>query len=335
MNSSKYEKFLHFIKDKNILILTHDLVDLDGFASVHLLHHLCNRLFPEILCSIAFSNISRSTRNFIHNFSKKFDNINLSENKNTLLSDIKLVIVLDTNNLDLVKFPQDYEESITDAPIIFIDHHLDLEKRSEDIADELNLIFEDFSSTTEIICDLYKHNRLEIPHHLKMLAISAILTDSGFFKFANKATFKHFSELFDERFEYQDILDLLEHESDVSERIAKIKGLQRVKLRKVGVWLIGISDVSSYSAVVASMLLSVGCDISVVCSKDNSKQIITTRATRSICSKTGLHLGKLLSELDEGSGGGHDGAASINGTFDLELVKNKILEKIEQTLIGP
>ena len=58
--------------------------------------------------------------------------------------------------------------------------------------------------------------------------------------------------------------------------------------------------------------------MSIVYSKGANSFRITTRAKKEICLKTGLHLGKILSEIEEGSGGGHDGAASLNGenSFD-------------------
>jgi hypothetical protein len=131
----------------------------------------------------------------------------------------------------------------------------------------------------------------------------------------------------------QDILTLLTYNIDISEKIAKIKGMQRTQLVRIGKYLVGITNVSSFGASVASMLINLGFDIAIVSSKEKSEFKITTRATSDICFETGLHLGKILNNVSEGSGGGHDGAASINGISDLKVIINEILENVKQILI--
>ncbi|GAG99775.1 unnamed protein product [marine sediment metagenome] len=77
------------------------------------------------------------------------------------------------------------------------------------------------------------------------------------------------------------------------------------------------------------MLIKTGFDISIIYSKEKDKNMINSRAKKSICMKTGLHLGKIfeeISEYSEGSGGGHDGAAAltfkqISIQFFLKLLK--------------
>ena len=81
------------------------------------------------------------------------------------------------------------------------------------------------------------------------------------------------------------------------------------------------------------MLISVGFDIGIVISERNDETIISTRAKKEICLKTGLHLGKILSEIGEGSAGGHDGAASLNCNLDSEKALKKVIEKIKKVLI--
>ena len=50
--------------------------------------------------------------------------------------------------------------------------------------------------------------------------------------------------------------------------------------------------------------------------------------------KTGLHLGKIVSEITNVNGGGHDGAATLNGKIDLAESLNQLIEKIKETLIS-
>jgi len=78
MLKSKFDRFLAFIKNKIILITTHDIVDIDGLASCFTLKYLLTALNDEFLdsknqeISIYFSELSKSTKNFITNFNKLF-----------------------------------------------------------------------------------------------------------------------------------------------------------------------------------------------------------------------------------------------------------------------
>jgi len=47
-----------------------------------------------------------------------------------------------------------------------------------------------------------------------------------------------------------------------------------------------------------------------------------------------LHLGKILNGISNGDGGGHDGAATLNGENDLERNLNEIIDNIKRTLIN-
>ncbi|MFW9783246.1 MAG: hypothetical protein ACFFFB_13270, partial [Candidatus Heimdallarchaeota archaeon] len=64
-----------------------------------------------------------------------------------------------------------------------------------------------------------------------------------------------------------EILNLLESDSELSERIARVKGLKRVGLLKAENWLIGVSRVSNFSASVATTLINVGFDVGIIFSK--------------------------------------------------------------------
>ena len=122
---------------------------------------------------------------------------------------------------------------------------------------------------------------------------------------------------------------------DLSEKMAKIKGLQRVEIIQAGEFLIGASHVSAYEATVASSLLNVGFDVTIVLAQKKKEFRISTRARKDLCFKTGLHLGKILdkvAKIHEITGGGHDGAAGITGQEDYELLMEQIIDQVKQIL---
>ncbi|MHA2009742.1 MAG: DHH family phosphoesterase [Promethearchaeota archaeon] len=331
---SRYKDFLSFLKGKKILITTHDLVDIDGFASCFSLKFFLIESLGKPIVSLFFSELSKSTKEFMIQFKKKFPEFEVEFKKEVDISQFDICLILDTSNISQIQFSKS-EKIELNIPYIIIDHHYVSDNIKDGNIDSLNLIKDNFSSTAEIILELFEQNGQELTPPYRSLIISAILTDSGFFRYGNNKTIINVGKLLNEEVKIQDIHDLLNRRIDVSERIAKIKGLQRVEIIRIRDYLIGISNVSSYGASVASMLLRSGFDVSLVHTKEKRKNIINCRANKNICLQTGLHLGKILegiSEFCEGSGGGHDGAASLTFNCNLEEILPKIIKKIKQIL---
>lgn len=334
MLSSKFKDFLAFLKRKNILIITHDLVDIDGLASSFVLKFFLTKYFKNQDISIYLSELTKSTKNFITNFNAKFPEFDFSYEKKINLSNIDVFLIVDTNNLNQIEFNDNLGISCTNIPYLFIDHHHYTRKDSN--RPILDLMNENYSSTAEIILELCEYFKLKLTTPLKILIICAILTDSGFFKHGNNATILNVSKLLCEDINIQDIQLLLKNDIDISLKIANIKGLQRVKLIREGNYLIGITNVSSFGASVASMLIKMGFDIGIVISKEQNITRFNTRAKKTVCIKTGLNLGKILEEMSEeykGSGGGHDGAASLTINIESDRIVLEIIDKIKQFII--
>jgi nanoRNase/pAp phosphatase (c-di-AMP/oligoRNAs hydrolase) len=331
MLNSKKENFLNFLKGKNLLITTHDLADLDGFFSGIVLKYCFEKYFPNQNIFFTFTGLSKHTKSFVNKFSIKFPNFNFTFHEHVELSDIDVIVIVDSNNIEQIQL---FKNSVFKIPHIFIDHHVNLQKNYKGNVSSLNLIYDKYSSTSEIVFELFDDCNIEFPIPYKYLLVSAILTDSGFLKYGNTGTIINLNRILQDQIEIQEIFPLLEREKDVSEKIAQIKALQRVKLIRINQWLIGISHISSFSASAASILTKVGFDIGIVVSEDKSDYRITTRAKKNVCLRTGLHLGKIFSEINNVDGGGHDGAATLNGKNDVKETLNQLINKIKITLIN-
>jgi nanoRNase/pAp phosphatase (c-di-AMP/oligoRNAs hydrolase) len=335
MLRSKYENFLSYLQNKKILITTHGLVDIDGFASCFILKFFLYESFNYPV-SIYFSELSKSTINFMNRFLTRFTDYNFEYETGVNLTEYDVCLITDTNDISQVNF-NDIKSSKLDIPYIVIDHHHYNKKKKKNPGNisSLNLVNDELSSSAEIILDLIKSQNQSLTTAHRYLLAAAILIDSGFFKHGNNSTISTFNQLLYEGVNFQELLSLLENDTDISEKIAKIKGLQRVKLIRKGEFLIGISHVSSFGAIVASTMLKNGFDVGVVYSEEKGKNIINSRAKKSLCLKTGLHLGKILEDIADfavGNGGGHDGAASITFNADLDKVLSKFIEKIKEYL---
>lgn len=330
MLNSKLENLISFLKTKKILIGTHDLVDLDGYASCIVLKYVLNHHFNIHEVSLFFTEFSKGTSQFLEKITKLFPGFDFSCSSHADLSSFDLLLLLDMNNLNLVKI--NGKEAV---PFIYIDHHVESESEYENNLSSYNITLNNYSSTAEIIFDICEICNVILPTALKWLLISAILTDSGYFKYGNNHTVITASKLLDNEIDIQQVFLLMKSEEDISKKVAKIKGLQRVRLLREGNYLIGVSNVSNFEASVANALLSIGFDVSIILAKKKAEYRITMRATKQICMKTGLHLGKILGELSilsGGNAGGHDGAASLNGQENQEEVLEAIIGKVKEII---
>ena len=332
---SKFEDLNQFFESKKILITTHDSADIDGLVSCLVFKNFINQFYHLTNIDLFFHEISKGAINFINKVAEKFPNVNFSLGSEIKSFEYDIIFILDTNNLKQVKFLYNFDLLNSSIQFIFIDHHLNHKKDYGSDINPMNIIDDNFSSTAEIIYEICEYFKIKISLPYKFILIAAILIDSGFLKHGNNDTIMRISKLLNHQINFQQLLLTLNTDEEIPEKLARIKSLQRVKIIQQGSWLIGITNVGSFEASSASTLLKVGFDIGIVSSKKKLEIRISTRAKKSFCLRTGLHLGKIMKELSEelgGNGGGHDGAASITSDVDSSLIIDKLLEKIKQIL---
>ncbi len=135
---SKKDDLLKYLKGKNLLITSHDLVDLDGFISGLALKFFFENFFPNQNIDLIFSKLSKHTKNYLKKFSQKFPDFNFSFQINKEFSNVDVIIIVDSNNLDQIKL---FNKSDLNIPYIFIDHHFNLQKDYSGNVSSLNMIF--------------------------------------------------------------------------------------------------------------------------------------------------------------------------------------------------
>ena len=100
MLTSKFKDFLAYIKNKKILITTHDLVDIDGLVSCFTLREFLKNHFKDQEITLFFPEFSKSTKSFVNKFSERFPEFNLSYEKEFNESKADVLLIVDTNKLD-------------------------------------------------------------------------------------------------------------------------------------------------------------------------------------------------------------------------------------------
>ena len=258
--------------------------------------------------------------------------------------------IAEFNEIDiLMESPKEWEGTVIalDSPnpehcspvpkaqnMIVIDHHTKIEGWPEgtEVIHQPNK-----TSTAEIIIQIIDELGLAINKKCANVLLAAIYTDTGQFRHANNETFSSASILCDNGAEPQEVINLLDSERPLIQKVTFLKAAQNMKWIQHGKWIVATSIVGSFESGSARHMIVLGADIAIVgSSKKNGEMRLSTRASNRIVSK-GFNLTKILEkicDINEGSSGGHPGAAGYNGTGDteaiIEIAKQESIDKITQ-----
>ena len=258
--------------------------------------------------------------------------------------------VAEANNIEIIlKSPKEWDGTVIalDSPnpehcspvpktkhMMVIDHHTKIEgwPSGTVIIHQPNK-----TSTAEIIIQIIKELGYEINKKCANVLLAAIYTDTGQFRHANNETFGSASILCENGAEPQEVINLLDSERPIIQKVTFLKAAQNMKWIQHGKWIIATSIVGSFESGSARHLIILGADIALVGSSNkNGEMRLSTRASNRIVSR-GFNLTKILEkicEVNDGSSGGHPGAAGYNGTGDteaiIEIAKQESINKIRE-----
>jgi nanoRNase/pAp phosphatase (c-di-AMP/oligoRNAs hydrolase) len=219
--------------------------------------------------------------------------------------------------------------------LIVIDHHRP-SKEMLRLA-KFYQVDEGMSSAAELVLRLIQEMGVRLSPVTATLLLVGIISDTGQFRFASGETFEAVSTLLESGASYRQALRALATPDDPSKRVAMLKAAQRTEIHKMhGRW-VALSELSSFEANAAAMLIRIGADVALVGSGEKGQVRLSGRAREEMVSKTNLHLGELMSRLAdvfEGTGGGHAAAASVTVKAGLDEVKGRALKFLSQ-MLGP
>ncbi len=230
----------------------------------------------------------------------------------------------DYNNVVVVDSCTDTMLGIRDfdwSRAIVIDHHSGADGRNF----RHSLIDEEATSTCELVWSLLKSEKID--EIIGLALLTGIIGDSGNFHHAKADTLSRASEIMEASgvdLERAFSMFHMDDNDDISQRISRLKGGQRLKYLRKDRWLVAMTQVSTFESTVARGLLNLGADVSFVASQNKNNYRITARANPKALG-AGLHLGNLLRDVGEEIGadsGGHDGAAGLTGMGESEAILN-------------
>ncbi|WP_054842178.1 DHH family phosphoesterase [Vulcanisaeta distributa] len=127
----------------------------------------------------------------------------------------------------------------------------------------------------------------------------------------------------------------MSEEVTFSERMARVKGLLRMRAYRAGEYIICLSNVNAYESSLADVLIKSGCDVALVVSEHDGEMRLFGRCSRRIAER--VSLAEVFNDLARyfgGEGGGHATAAalSVKARIDATTMLIKALNSIEERL---
>jgi len=323
------EQLANFLKQysgKRVLLIAHHNADPDAVGSAYALSEALKQLGCEVTMGAAES---------ISKLSKKVMGILGGE---VLLSpelNTDLLILLDTSTPGQLSSYADAVMSST-IPRVVIDHHA---VQGESISSDQKLVDENAKSTTELIHRLLPLLNVKVSRNMALAVILGMVTDTAHFRFASKETFEIVTSLMKEHdIEPSEVMEILTIIPDISERIAVLKGAQRLSMNRVSDYLIVTSVVGTFEAATARALLRSGADVAIVAAHKDNEVRISMRSKSIFFKDTGINLGidlaPELAKVIDGSGSGHPTAAGVNGknTDNINKAFDKAVEIISRRI---
>jgi nanoRNase/pAp phosphatase (c-di-AMP/oligoRNAs hydrolase) len=252
---------------KRVAIVTHRRADADALACAKVLQLVLERLGVTVAAIVCP------------------EGSQLGGCSRELPNDVDLYVLVDVASLSQIPPLQ--------GRYFKIDHH--------HVGDEIPGIVVQRPSCTEIALKLAEEAGVELTPEAAKLAALGIYADTGRLKRADAETLRMLSKLLEKiGGALGDLIREEERAEEPQRVIALLKGMKRLEAYRSSLGVICISHVGAYESDVASLLLSIGCNIALVASRKEDGVHVVMRSR-------GFDVATLAKSL--GAGGGHKEAA--------------------------
>ena len=312
---------------KKAVVICHRHADVDAYCAAYSVVDIIRKFKKGIDISIATPDGLNVTAKRVAN---KYPIMTIDSID---FENVDLAVIVDTGHLSLLGI---YEEPIKNSNCVkvFLDHH-PLSDSIKDVADYI-IINDLATSTCELIVDIFYAMKLSISKTVSQVLLTGIIFDSQHLRLVNYQGIKIVSELCGRGASIGDSIEIGLNSRDRSERIARLKGVQRLSLYSFGDWVVGSTEIGSFQASVAKAIIDLGADFTLAVGQTNEGSRCCLRSTQSFHKSTGIHLGndiaKKIAINMEGVGGGHPTAASFITNTDCDDIVKGVFSILENSL---
>jgi len=283
-------------------VITHRNADPDALASALLAWKAISMLGGEA-CVLLPEGLSRLSKILL----EKVD-IVIPECKDSERF-VGLLVVDSSNSTQLGK----YKDLLGLTRVYLVDHH-----STGDIVDMAELWHvEKAPSTTQLVVLGISDLGLQMDSSTATVGLAGLVFDTRRFHSADWGAFIAASKLLEWGGDYGVVVKALSppRDVDVSERMAKLKALSRLRLgRACGELLIGVTHIGAFESRVAKTIIDIGADIGIVLSRHDNELRVSVRVSERAL-KWGVKASELASYIADrlgGRGGGHGTVALVH-----------------------
>jgi len=296
-----YDLIKKFI-DQSILrrvdIISHPSADIDSIASAIALSLVIRSVSNPEICYLAPPGLDPVAKRVMTYIEGK----GLLKLCNDFAGEI--LFIVDASSCSRVDAPCDKYQYV-----VVIDHHsiVSVDERN------INVIDPSSTSSTEIILKIFRSNNIVINDtDLLDIFLSAILYETGLLTNYTEDTNENIKWLIEQGASLSKALQVIRRDLRYDEKIARLKGLARIRVyRTYDRKIICLTHISAHESLVASQMISAGCDLAIVVADKDHEKWIVARCNENICSDKNLgeiFINDIINRYN-GSWGGHDKAA--------------------------
>ncbi len=313
-------------KERPFIIVPHEQPDMDAYASSLALRELLRSL--EINAYVYLTKLPPELLSFITH--GEFPDLqgDIKQIGQIIRQSLPYnVVLIDFSDIKRI-LSEELKNIIVNAQKVYvIDHHRGFRPHNLNAA----LILE-YPSTSEIITDMIIEANLAHLFDNTLITnalIAGILYDTNFFYHAIPHTFEAM-RILSKKGDYKKVWRILRiPEKSLPEKIARIKGAQRAEIIRIDDIVVLVTEIGSYESSVASALISLGADLTIVVSEKKTYYRVSGR------SRLDIDLGEIFSTIARqlgGSGGGHKGAAALIVSTE-KISKDKLISILLTSII--
>ena len=235
-----------------------------------------------------------------------------------------LVFILDTSSPEQIKkitIPQN-------CKIIIIDHHTP--GKLSEIAD-MKIIDPSAHSTAVLVYNLLSQAGITMTAEIAFFLMAAIVADTGYFRLIDKRDIAVIKELI-EYVDMDNVFAALSTQIGYDEKIARMHSMEQSQKYTIDNKIVVFTKANSFESKIARFFVNSFADIAIVENTGKNDVRISARARKHLKGKIDLSLlMKGIGKDIAGSGGGHNIAASANGsgTDKIDIAREKMKDYIE------
>jgi nanoRNase/pAp phosphatase (c-di-AMP/oligoRNAs hydrolase) len=250
-----------------------------------------------------------------------------------LILESDLIVSIDTGDAHLL---EPYLEPIRNscAKKILIDHHVSSFGNETWKGFDGAIIDSKATSTCEIVTLGFPQEILS--KEVSKLLLTGLMFDSQHLGLANANTLEAALILVKAGADISDSKKLLRYVPDRSELLARLKASQRLQFEECNGHLLVRSEVSSFQASAARMLVDIGADVGIALGENSGETRLSARSTQSFHKETGIDLAEEIRKVADHFaiiGGGHATAASLSGKIEPVLLADFLLQNLKGRLL--